>query len=420
MDVKTQPTLTDGSQTALLRSVQHLLGRSERDVLWLVYRLRPQHGQSVALPATEAAKMLRLGVSTVRRAFRKLESIGFVCAHQNVGRHGTEGNSYSIQWNELEIAHDAGRVVEMTDEKALLARDASGRFRRSKDGLDGLEVLAINDEQSEFGTEDEGTVKSTVPARSNRPGRPGQIDRAGTVDLTVPSLFCFPTNTQLQTPTPKDHAATLQDADWLVVGDELKIFGIWSDRIPALLSNARSSGMTPQTVSGLVRYAASKVIALDDAGQPVEQWRLPQPDALDLSQTQPERIYFWGPPEVCRRIAAHEPWMGVASEWRAGRDIRARYAAAEEKLAAKVKQREPASAPVLDHEHTARAAVIHAEQESLETGYGAALAELSLYEVLELLPAFMRPAYAASGKDPRESRLSRLQLLRGLAAKGKT
>ena len=419
MAVKTQIRDTQG--LALIKAAGDLLKRTPADLLRLLNNLTPEHSELVKISTPHAAKMMRIAPNTVARAFRRLEQVGFITSFTNVGKHGLEANSYRIEWNELAIAVDAGRVVEMTDLRELADRDASRRFRRSLEGLDCLEMAVTEDRHHQdhgpIGTKDEGPPKMVGPAPQKRLDRPYQIGWTGPTKMVGPSISPSLIPSSEPSPPPREKSRpTLIDAEWLVVVDELKIFGIWAEAAKACADRARTRGLTPQDVTGLIRFAADKVITLDEQGRPVEQWVMPGQDYLDQYQPPASRLWFWGPPMLLMRIDRHDrSLMGIASDWPPVKgEHRARYDKAQELIANAAKRAEIGQTAPVDQLAHARRQELLSETERLEAAHGGAIEALTLDQVQALVPECERAAFGRV--DPRNNRLLRARFLRIYAA----
>lgn len=394
-----QLTLDRGTQNTLLRQVRVFIDRNLCDVLWALHRLTNVDRPTVQISVRQIANELQASESTARRAIRKLEAIGFLSNDEVIGPNGREQNRYRVIWSEIRETVLTGRVESIpTSHDQHCPRDLeTGRWSRQTVELgDQSEIFAMAgggefDEVSDaFGTHDAGPVNLTGPARSNRPGRSGQSDRAGQVKLTGPSISSLPFHSPFHSPTPQTPVPTRLDADWLVVVDELIFFGIWKDAAERCVEEARSKGLTPQTVSGLVRFAAGKVIALDDDGRPVEQWRMPIADLLDLTQPQPQRLYLWGPPMVLARIKRHEPWMGIATDWPKSGERQAEYQKAQQRLASVTTARVSSGHGTPPQAANVARVAYEAETSRLESELGERLDALSEGETAALVPSSKR------------------------------
>ncbi|TXT35298.1 MAG: hypothetical protein FD138_1415 [Planctomycetota bacterium] len=319
------------------------------------------------------------------------------------------------QWDRGLVPKDkAARIVGVKKIPAdVLAKfvDTDGELRNER-------LEAVRKEQQNYHEKKSLSGKAGAAARWDRSRDVIRHADTNGEPMALPSA-CQSQNDNPSPPTSSSssnsnpNTTTIPD-EWLVVVNELKIFGCWDDTIPPTVATARQKGLTPQTVSDLIRFAASKVIALDTDGRPVSQWEMPSGDDLEAASLPHGRVYRWGPPMLLRRIANQELHSGIADGWPGKSDKTAPYDEAFHKLAAVPKVPRDDSEEAASRQ--AQADVLRIEREKLEDCYGTTIDDLPLAEAIALLPSVLKSVYSRSQKDPRKDRRDRFQVLRAFAA----
>jgi len=241
-------------------------------------------------------------------------------------------------------------------------------------------------------------------------------------------LSSISTNLKNYSPTPAAKNATalqptITDADWEVVVVALKVFGILSGKkIQETINAAKAKGTTPQTVMGLIRHAAGKVLELDAAGKPLCQWRMPADDVLDVYDAAGlNRLYFWKPSIVLWRIAqqGERNFQGVAEGWFCPKEDAAAYNAAQVAMADAERRSKPPvpAAAMVDPELDDERARLAKRREQLEAEFGERLDAMALDSVIEMVRSVCSATWqmllgVQANQDPRKHRLNRFAALK--------
>jgi hypothetical protein len=391
-------------RVSLLRAVQPLVTRSQKDILWLFHgftkRSNVVKGDYVWL-----GKQIGASRSTTYRAISGLIDAELVTAWNTREGLLQTSNEYVLNW------------------EAIAEAVTNGELRQSVQ-----HELAFSTIEQEVGTDLAPSVNLTLSRVSKRNSgecqnetQPSVKMKLSTISNTLKNYSPSPTQPPIEKKQP-----TIVDADWEVVVVALQVFGILSERkIRDTINAAKAKGTTPQTVMGLIRFAAGKVIELDAAGKPIAQWRMPADDVLDVCDTSRlTRLYFWKPSIVLWRIAeqGERNFHGVAEGWFCPKDEAAAYSAAQVTLAEVERRSKPpvSAADMVDPAFAAERERLAKRREQLEAECGERLDAMSFESLVELVreacPATWQMLLGSqANQDPRRHRLNRYAALKAFA-----
>jgi len=388
----------------LLRAIQPLVSRTQKELLWL-FSGYTKKSNVVKGDYAWIGRQIGASRSTAYRAICAMVDAELITAWNTRDGLLQSGNEYVLNWEAICEAVENGKLREPVPQE--------------------LEFATADHDN---GTDLAPSVKMTLSRVSKRHSAECQNETQPSVKMTL-STISNTLKTYSPSPTeppPEKTQPTITDADWEVVVVALQVFGILSsEKIREAISAAKAKGITPQTVMGLIRFAAAKVITLDTAGRPVEQWRMPGDDRLDEYTSPASRLYFWSPGVLLWRIREQGSYgkQGIADGWFCPSADAAKYNSASVAMAdaeRRSKPPVPAAAmvdPELDDERKR-----HGQRlEELEARWGAEMDALDYGELCVIVRA-TATAFVAQvllgkdGKDgksdPRMSRVNRFGVLK--------
>lgn len=382
-------------RVTLLNELKPLLSRSQDQLLWLIHGFTKEKNTANGT-YDWICKRTRYGRTTVYKAIKSLREANLITTWEVRRGLLVKENEYAINWEAISEAVMSGQLQKPVQNE--------------------LEFCEVQDKPA-VGTSVALSSKSELSwvqkVNSAEFRKRTQLSSENELSSISTTLNNYPPPTTAE--VPEKPRPTIIDADWGVAGLKLKVYGvIFFDKV---IREARAKGMTPQDVMWLIDHAAKKVIVLDDRNQPVEQWRMPANDVLDLYDVSGlNRLYFWEPSRLVRRIRLQgDPgFQGMAEGWFCPPSDSAAYAAAQVKLAANDARNQPpvSAAAMVDPELDAERKRLKQRMEELEAEHGAMFDAMPL----ETLSARLKEVdqakwlllFGASGStDPRTHRLNR-------------
>jgi len=385
----------------LLRAIQPLVSRTQKELLWL-FSGYTKKSNVVKGDYTWIGRQIGASRSTAYRAICVLVDAELITAWNTRDGLLQSGNEYVLNWEAICEAVENGKLREPVQQE--------------------LEFATADHDN---GTNLAPSVKMTLSRVSKRNSAECQNETQLSVKMklsTISNTLNTYSPSPSQPPTEKTQP-TITDADWEVVVVALKVFGILSGKkIQETINAAKAKGTTPQTVMGLIRHAAGKVLELDSAGKPVSQWRMPADDVLDAYDASGlNRLYFWKPSIVLWRIAQHgeRNFQGVAEGWFCPKEDAAAYSAAQVAMADAERRSKPQvpAASSLDKEREAALTQLKLRREQLEANCGERLDAMTFEAVVEMVRSACPATWyvligAQSDQDPRRHRTNRFTALR--------